>query len=269
MVEPGVIFEHLHSEFFAALEACRVRPRPKAVHQLRTTARRLEALLNAAKRRQPNNAKFGRQVDKALKALKPIRQAAGPVRDIDVQMGLLEDFLRASINELPPAEFNVVKQEATKVQARLEKHRKRAARELTAAVTDVDDALVKRISHLQTELSTEKWMSVLKDARSVERDSATSLDIADPDSLHAYRKSSKSARYLAEMEEGSAAARQFAKEMKKVLDAIGAWHDWMLLTQLAKKTIGKSSALAKVLKKERDGALRRAARAVERLHRKT
>ena len=95
-------------------------------------------------------------------------------------------------------------------------------------------------------------MSLLKEARAVERDSATSLEIGDPESLHAYRKSSKSARYLAEMEEGSAPAQQFAKEMKKVLDAIGAWHDWMLLTQLAKETVGKSSALVKEVKKERE-----------------
>jgi len=69
------------------------------------------------------------------------------------------------------------------------------------------------------------------------------------------------------MEDESAQAERFAKRMKKVLDAIGGWHDWMLLTQLAKKTVGKSSALAKLLKKERDRALRRAVGAVERLHR--
>ena len=127
MVEPGVIFEHLHSEFFAALEACRVRPRPKAVHQLRTTARRLEALLNAAKRRQRGNAKFGRKVDKALKALKPIRQAAGPVRDMDVQMGLLEGLLKAKGKELPVGERSDFKDEAKRLQAKLEKYRKGAA----------------------------------------------------------------------------------------------------------------------------------------------
>jgi CHAD domain-containing protein len=68
------------------------------------------------------------------------------------------------------------------------------------------------------------------------------------------------------MEEESETAKLFAKRMKKVLDAIGAWHDWMLLTQLAKETVGKSSALAKIVKKERDRGLRQAVRAVERLH---
>jgi CHAD domain-containing protein len=109
-------------------------------------------------------------------------------------------------------------------------------------------------------------MSLLKNARELEQRSARNIS-ADPESLHAYRKSSKSALYLAEMEEESAPAQQFAKRMKKVLDAIGAWHDWVLLTQLAKETLGKSSALAKVLKKERDRAFRQAVREVEGLHR--
>jgi CHAD domain-containing protein len=101
----------------------------------------------------------------------------------------------------------------------------------------------------------------------IEKRSAGRLETGDPESLHAYRKRSKFSRYLAEMEEGSAPAERFAKGMKKVLDAIGAWHDWMLLTQLARETIGKSWALVRALKEEREGALRRAVGAVERLHR--
>ena len=107
----------------------------------------------------------------------------------------------------------------------------------------------------------------MKDAVRIERQSAQRLDVDDPESLHAYRKRSKFSRYLAEMEGGSAEAEEFGKKMKGVLDAIGAWHDWMLLTQLAKKTVGKPSGLAKAVKKERESALRRAVGAVERLHR--
>ena len=77
MVEPGPIFEHLHSEFFAALEACRVEPDRKAVHALRATMRRLGALLTIAKQRRRGDGTFGRKVDKALKALKPIQTPPG------------------------------------------------------------------------------------------------------------------------------------------------------------------------------------------------
>jgi CHAD domain-containing protein len=269
MVEPGYIFEHLQSEFFAALEACRVRPQREAVHQLRTTTRRMEALLNAAKRRRRVNVKFGRKVDKALKALKPIRKAAGPVRDMDVQRGLLEGLLKAKDAAIPGSKRSTLNNEARKLQARLTKYRKGAATELVIVIAAVVDDELKRISPLQPDLSGIKWRFLLIEARAVERRSARKLDLADPTSLHDYRKGSKSARYLAEMEVGSTLAEQFAKRMKKVLDAIGAWHDWLLLSQLAKETLGKSSALAKVLKKERDGTLRQAVGAVERLHRQS
>jgi CHAD domain-containing protein len=269
MVNPGIIFKHLHSEFFAALETCRVRPRRMAVHQLRTTARRLEALLNMAKRRQGGNVKFGRKVDKALKALKPIRRAAGPVRDMDVQRGLLEGLMKAKSAAMPVAERSIVNGEACKLQAELKECRKDAAAELILVIRDAENKELRRISPLQTDLYGMKRTLLLKDGQSIERRSARNLHTADHESLHAYRKSSKSARYLAEMEEDSTAAEKFAKRMKKVLDAIGAWHDWMLLTRLAKETLGKSSALAEVLKKERDRTLRQAVRAVEGLHRHT
>jgi CHAD domain-containing protein len=267
MVEADNIFERLQSEFFAALEACRVRPRQKAVHQLRTTTRRMEALLASAKRRRRGNAKFGRKLDKALRALKPIRKAAGPVRDTDVQIGLVEGLLKAKNAATPATERSAFNEKARKLQAKLKKYRKDAAAELVTAIADAKEKELRRISPLQADVSGIKWTFLLKEARSLERASARSLDTADPKSLHEYRKNSKSARYLAEMEDGSAPAEQFAKRMKKVLDAIGAWHDWMLLTQLAKETFGKSSALAKRLKKERDQALRQAVGAVERLHR--
>jgi CHAD domain-containing protein len=269
MVDPGLIFERLQSGFFAALEACRVRPQQKAVHQLRTTTRRMEALLNTAKRRRHGNVKFGRKVDKALKALKPIRKAAGPVRDKDVQRGLLEDLLKARGGAMPAPERSAISEQARKLQATLKKCRKDAAVGLVAAIEGAETKELRRISPLQAYVSKLNSMSLLKDARAVERRSAEGLDIADSDSLHEYRKSSKSARYLAEMEEESAPAKRFAKRMKQVLDAIGAWHDWMLLTQLARETLGKSSALANVVKKERDRAFRKAVRAVEGLHRQT
>jgi CHAD domain-containing protein len=226
----------------------------------------MEALLKTAKGRRRGNVKFGRKVDKALKALKQIRKAAGPVRDLDVQRCLLEELLEAKGAAMPVAERSAVNEEGRKLQAKLKKNRKDAATELASVIANAEDKELKRISPLQADLSGSKWMSLLKDARGLERRSGRNISAA-PESLHEYRKSSKSARYLAEMEEESAPAQQFAKRMKKVLDAIGAWHDWVLLTQLAKETLGKSSALAKVLKKERDRAFRQAVREVEGLHR--
>lgn len=269
MVYPGEIFEHLHSEFFAALEACRVAPDHRAVHQLRTTTRRMEALLNTAKQRRHGNARLERKVDQALKALKPVRSAAGPVRDMDVQLGLLADVVGRAGAAMPVSERSVLSEEGRKLQAELKKCRKDAAVDLRAAIEKSEKKELRRISPLQTDLSGMKWTYLLKDAKALERRSANRLDVADPTSLHEYRKRSKCARYLAEMDGESAQSAQFAKRMKDVLNAIGEWHDWMLLTQMAKEAIGKSSILAKVLKGERERSLRRAVRSVGALHRES
>lgn len=61
-------------------------PAPKAVHKLRTRSRRVEALV-AALQPQPKKS-----VRRLLKSIKPLRKAAGKVRDIDVleaKVGLL------------------------------------------------------------------------------------------------------------------------------------------------------------------------------------
>jgi len=267
MVEAGQIFERLHSEFFAALEACRVGPEPKAVHRLRTTTRRIEALLTTAERRRNGGPQLARKIDKALKALKPIRGAAGPVRDIDVQMELLVGLMRTVGAAMGMGDRGALEADGEKLGAKLKRSRKEAARGLSKVIQGAERGEVRALSRLQPYLSEVKWTFLLKDAMKIERQSARGLDVRDPESLHEYRKHSKFSRYLAEMEDGSAEATRFRKRMKGVLDAIGAWHDWMLLTQLAKKTVGKSSGLAKAVQKEREGALRRAVGAVERLHR--
>jgi CHAD domain-containing protein len=267
MVEPGKILEQLHGEFFAALEACRVRPEPKAVHRLRTTTRRMEALLTTAKHRRNGGAKLARKIDKALKALKPIRGAAGPVRDMDVQLGLLEGLVKTAGASMQVGDRGALEAEGQKLQARLKRSRKNAVKKLRHVIENVEMKQLQLLSLLQTELSELKWMFLLKDAVAIEQSSSRGLDVGDPESLHDYRKRSKVSRYLAEMENRSAEARRFRKKMKGALDAIGAWHDWMLLSQLAKETLGKSSTLAKAVRQERDRALRRAVGAVERLHR--
>lgn len=264
MVDPERIFEHLQSEFFAALEACRVRPRPKAVHQLRTSARRMEALLHAVRRRRPGDAKLELKIDKALNALKPVRSGAGPVRDMDVQRRLLEELLEEAGGPTLGAETGALGAEARRVQGKLKKMRGVAADELVVVIANVADEARNRISLLQSDVYGTKFKSLLKDAFAIERRAGKGLDIADPESLHVYRKRAKFARYLAEMEADSATAERFAMRLKRVLDLIGGWHDWMLLTQLARETVGKSSTLAGVLKRERDGSLRRAVRSVER-----
>ena len=264
MVFPEQIFDRLHREFFAALKVCRNHPRRKAVHQLRTTARRLEALLHAAKRRQRGDGTFERKVDRALKALKPIRTAAGPVRDMDVQMQLLAEFVDRVGGSKLAGERDATDEEVSKLRTTLMKNRKDAAAELVYVIADATDKVLKDLNRLRTTLSDVKWQHLMKDAKGIQRKSAKDVAIEGPESLHRYRKRVKFARYLGEME-ASAAAEHFVQRLKKVLDAIGVWHDWMLLAQLAREALGKSSTLTRLLKKERDRSLKQAIRSADSL----
>src|SRR6185437_2198386 len=56
-------------------------PAPEEVHQLRTRARRIEAVATAL---EPVDGKAAKQL---VKAIKPVRKAAGGVRDMDVLTG--------------------------------------------------------------------------------------------------------------------------------------------------------------------------------------
>ncbi len=100
------------------------------------------------------------------------KAAAGPVRDADVQLLLLEDLLKARGAATSVAERNDISEEADKLQAKLEKRREDAAAELGAVIVKLEDKEIRRISPLQSDLIDVKWTSLLKDARAVERRSA-------------------------------------------------------------------------------------------------
>src|SRR5271168_2310555 len=76
----------------SALAGCVETPQPKTVHRLRSTARRMEAvleLLAATSADLPNSSPKQKSVRKYL--LK-IRQAAGKLRDIDVHLEMLDAY---------------------------------------------------------------------------------------------------------------------------------------------------------------------------------
>ncbi len=84
-------------------------------------------------------------------------------------------------------------------------------------------------------------------------------------SLHSFRKQIKAARYLAEMDNASAPAKRLAQQLKKMLNSIGRWHDWLLLGQEATSAFGKHSLLANAIRAERNRAWTLAIRSVENL----
>ena len=82
------------------------------------------------------------------------------------------------------------------------------------------------------------------DPLAVAKEILSSVSLAGPvtdEVLHRYRIAVKRARYAAEFARRSSEATQFIARLKQVQDALGNWHDWMTLTQTAKKQLGEVS----------------------------
>lgn len=88
-------FEQLHAELGKSLAACGDDADSRAVHSLRTTSRRIEALLRAVSEEHPRAELLRRDAERALRPLKKVRAAAGPVRDLDVQRKWVAEIAEA------------------------------------------------------------------------------------------------------------------------------------------------------------------------------
>lgn len=69
------------------------------------------------------------------------------------------------------------------------------------------------------------------------RQSVRDESLRDPNELHALRLRFKKIRYLAELAAPSAEQKAFVEALKQVQDAIGQWHDWQMLEEIAQKQL--------------------------------
>jgi CHAD domain-containing protein len=265
MVNPGSIFGKLHGDLALSLIACRAHPDKRAVHSLRTTTRRLEALLRAVQQDHPRSASLQRIIKEALPPLKNLRRAAGPVRDMDVQRGLVATIAERQGHTETEAERLKLKAECGDLDHRLRRRRKRLAKELASTAKEFELTLEAALEPAVGTLQKLGGTPLLEAAKGLAEQSSTQLKEITRGSLHRYRKQAKAARYLGEMEKTSVSAKRLAKRLKSVLDSIGRWHDWMLLVQEAKAAVGKGSRLTTAIKAERNRTWVLAARSVRRL----
>ena len=266
MVTPSSIFERLSSELAETLVACRTDPGSHAVHSLRIAVRRIEALLHAIAEAHLRDERLPVDAAKALRQLKRVRRAAGPVRDLDVQRRLIAEIITKASASRSTKEQTSLGGEARRLDARLHRQRKELAEKLTSVVRRTEPKLERSLSALAETMAGWHPLSLLNMARRLVLRSSLHLENANSESLHLYRKQAKAARYLAEIETASVPARRLAQTLKRVLDAIGRWHDLVLLDQGAKTVLGKQSTLAETIRAERKQAWKLAMRSATSIH---
>ena len=231
-----------------AMTVCLSKPRPRAVHKVRTEARRVEAqleLLSLLKKLPSHRSEAGR----ALRLLKKIRRAAGRVRDLDVQRKLLKTHVTENTEQQTPHTAIELSELAELRQTR-KRRRKRAARKLLKLIdkrqsklTAVFDALLTALGPVQDlQLPTAELLRLID-----QRFRGThALIIRHPSSehLHSIRKAARLARYQAEIAPDSAAATQAAQRYEALQVAGGHWHDTLSLAADAATELGDSHATA-------------------------
>jgi CHAD domain-containing protein len=195
--------------------------KPQSVHGFRTGTRRVQTLLEELAPDRTRNDK------KLLNLLRRIRKRAGKVRDLDVQLSALRSL------KIPqePRRKTLLLQSLIELRAEHEKKlRKALTKETTREVR-------KRLRRAAKDLKPE----TLGDPLVVARQMMTRVRPQDPPTnevLHQYRIAGKRARYAAEFAIKSPEVDQFIAQLKRAQDALGDWHDWLMLTQSAAKRLG-------------------------------
>jgi CHAD domain-containing protein len=202
------------------------------VHLIRTTARRLEALLETL------DGEPDREGRKQLKRLKRLRREAGGVRDVDVQIAALR-------------KLNIGREQERKARLMQALNEQRSEREhgLAKALTGKDAHKLRKALH--------RWSTGIKSAtrpaaQMAREDSAVAAALRmfaslarrapalTPENLHAYRTRCKRIRYVAEMAGNVPEAKRMVSELKRMQDAAGDWHDWQTLTQTAESLFSRA-----------------------------
>jgi CHAD domain-containing protein len=221
---------------------------PEAVHDFRTTARRLEILLRRLASGNDRNQK------KLLKMLARIRKRAGKVRDLDVQL----TTLRSLKVPLEPRRKTQLMQRL--IELRVEHERKLHKLLKKSEIRDIRRRLRRALASLRLDATAEPLAVAQEILSSV---SPSSGQVSDS-LLHQYRIAVKQARYAAEFAPKSAASTKFMAELKHLQDALGHWHDWLTLTQTATEHLGEvgQSSLVAALHNVTRGKYRQAVAAL-------
>ncbi len=209
-------------------------PQAQTVHHLRTTARRIESVLQALSPEPDKNQR------RLLKELSRVRRRAGRVRDMDVQMGLLrglkighdarrkEGLMRALSEARSKREKKLAsgldKTTVREIRRRLQK----AAQKLS---------LFQEPPSMAGELDVARPFDPVATALREFMRVARAQGALRADNLHAYRLETKHVRYVAEMAGEDETAQKIVAELKRMQDAIGEWHDWLELTGRAQKEL--------------------------------
>lgn len=208
------------------------QPPPEEVHDLRTNARRFEAMFEALALDSLGLRKS------TVKNLGRVRKRAGKVRDMDV----LTDY--GSTVHLQGEEECIVQ-----LLEHLGAQRRKYAKKLYAEVKQSRPVVRQDLKRTPAVVSKVIRKNVSASPRSPVTNAAAAAvslaaQLAAPqrlgrDNLHPYRLKVKELQYILKMAAG--AQPKFVDDLGEVKDAIGEWHDWDVLVGIGQKVLDHGS----------------------------
>jgi len=217
---------------------------PESVHSFRTGTRRLQTLLEDLLPQRDRNQK------KLLKLLTRIRKRAGKVRDLDVQLSAL----RSLKTPQEPRRKTLLMQSLIELRAEHDKKLRNALdKEMVREIRQ-------RLKRASMELNLDAARDPLATAKKMLQEATRPEGSPSDELLHQYRILIKRARYTAEYAAKSPEADRFLVQLRRVQDALGDWHDWLMLTQNAASRLEElpHSSLLAVLRNVTGSKSRRA-----------
>jgi len=205
----------------ALLEKIPDDTRKENVHRLRTTVRRLEVHLPDCPA-------------KIAKSLKRLRKKAGKMRDIDVHLGLLKPPL---IPRKSP-QHDSASEVQSKLRELLKDERERQVGTLRKLVIEAAPRMRLKLPLLVEHADHQRTVTAAQAHHTAHRVRQRFMQMTrripqDPERLHRLRINTKNLRYSLEPLSQFSDCAELAAHLKQVQDAIGAWHDWATLSEIA------------------------------------
>jgi CHAD domain-containing protein len=198
-------------------------PPQKAVHNLRTRSRRLEAISTAL------SAPDTRKTRKLLKSLKPLRKAAGEVRDMDVLQDKVRWLLRRSRN-----------QSFARLLAHLQSVREESAQKLVKDFSNGKKTVRRKLKRF-SKLVEKQLDEIPPNSGQLQFifDELSHWPRLSAGNLHEFRIKIKELRYMMQLMANANTAFMRALENTKV--RIGVWHDWEELHRISAEILDTSA----------------------------
>jgi CHAD domain-containing protein len=227
------------------LDECGRKPSRKHVHLLRVSTLRLQAQLDHKLETRVAAHSAARAARCWNKHAEKLRDSLSAVREIDVfrdKLSVLRGTLDAP-SGYSPRSSRACSRQIEELEVWLERERKIAAKKLVADLKHRKE----RLERLSVELETTQALgysllpvSSSSDVFKMYGEAIADFPKLDADCLHDFRKRIKNVRYLAELfAKTDPQTARLAAALKTMQGAVGEWHDWQELAQLASRQFRK------------------------------